>query len=124
MTMAMTRKEKAEMRAAIEKAELLAALRWTSQVERDVAPPESYSGHSEGWDFNSYNKKVFKAWSENVSNGTGEYQPVGKNRIGSQGSVWLFSTRKRALAAMRQDIETKSARELLEIDRMMKGYDE
>ena len=108
--MAMTKKEAEVLRAALERADTLMALRWTDPVNPDIPPPSD--GCTEGWVFNSYSKKVERGWSTNVSHGTGEAR-----KAGSQKSCWLFSTKANALAAMRNEIEMRSAKILLDVDR-------
>jgi hypothetical protein len=115
--MAMTKKEKAAMQAAIDRAETLAALRWTNPVKRDVDVPKD--GYSEGWDYNALSKTVFINWSGTVSHGTGPAPKAGAYRSGSQGSRRYYSTEALALAAMRHEIELKTAAELLKIDRQI-----
>lgn len=115
--MAMTKKEKAEMQAAIDRAETLAALRWTAPVVRDVGVPNN--GYSEGWDYNSYKKEVFRGWSSSGSHGTGPAPEVGRYRYASQDARRLYSTEALALAAMRHEIEQKAAADLMKIDRQI-----
>lgn len=115
--MAMTKKEQAEMRAAIDRADTLAALRWTSPVQRDVSVPEK--GYSEGWDYNAYNKTVFREWSSRISHGTGPAPEEGRHRSANQGARRLYSTEALALAAMRHEIEQNAAADLLKIDRQI-----
>ena len=120
--MAMTKKEKAEYQAALERCETLAALRWTDPVERDVPAPtyESPSGtYSEGWDYNAHSKRVWIGWSGPVSHGDGP-APSGVIYLsGSQNPRSMFSTKVLALKAMRNEIEMMSAKNLREIDRMI-----
>ena len=115
----MTKKEKAEMQTALDRAETLAALRWTAPVQRDVGVSEN--GYSEGWDYNSYNQIVFRGWSGRVSHGKGPAPtPETMRRVsGIQGARRLYSTEALALAAMRHDIELKAAADLLKIDRQI-----
>ena len=113
----MTKKEKAEMQTALDRAETLAALRWTAPVQRDVGVSED--GYSEGWDYNSYKKEVFCGWSSSFSHGTGPAPEAGRHRSASQGARHLYSTQALALAAMRHDIEQKAAADLLKIDRQI-----
>jgi len=113
----MTKKEQAAMQAAIDRAETLAALRWTNPVQRDVAVPKN--GYSQGWDYNAWTKTVFIGWSDAVSHGTGPAPKAGAHRSGSQGSRRYYSTAALALAAMRHEIELKTAAELLKIDRQI-----
>ena len=116
--MAMTKKEQAAMQAAIDRAETLAALRWTQPVERDVDVPQE--GFSQGWDYNAYTKTVWYGWSNSNSHSQGEAPLPGKWISGaSQGPRRMFSTKARALAAMRHEIELKAAANLLSIDRQI-----
>lgn len=115
--MAMTKKEQAAMQAAIDRAELLAALRWTSPVERDVPPPSD--GYSEGWTYNAYSKRVERGWSKCVSHGSGPVPVDGRYTSASQGAQWMYSTEAKALAAMRHELETMAAKSLLEVDRKL-----
>lgn len=78
----MTKKEQAEMKSAIDRADTLAALRWTVPVRRDVDVPQD--GYSEGWDYNAWTLMVFIGWSSSVSHGTGPAPEVGNYRSGSQ----------------------------------------
>jgi len=113
--MAMTKKEQDAMQAAIDRADTLAALRWTNPVARDVGVP--LQGYSEGWDYNAPSHRVWLGWSDRVGHGSGP--APGEFRSGSQGSRRMFSTRALALAAMRHEIEKKAAEELLSIDRQI-----
>ena len=115
----MTKKEKAEMQAALDRAETLAALRWTAPVVRDVGVPKD--GYSEGWDYNSYSRIVFRGWSSGVTHGKGPAPTPGAMRTvsASQGARRLYSTEALALAAMRHEIEQRAAADLLRIDRQI-----
>lgn len=119
--MAMTKKEKAEFDAAIYRAELLGALRWTSEVKKDIAPPGPLisNDYVTGWDYNSNSMIAGKAWTSSYSHGNGEI--CGKH--GSQYAKRLFSTKKLALMAMRNEIEKEAAKKLLLIDKMIKECD-
>ena len=120
--MAMTKKEQAAMNAAIDRADTLAALRWTAPVRRDVDVPKD--GYSEGWDYNAYTREVFIGWSTTVSHGTGPAPEVGKHRSGTQQPRRYYSTQALALAAMRHEIEQKAAADLLKIDRQIAALQE
>lgn len=124
--MAMTKKERAEFDAAIERAEILGALRWTqtAPVPRDVPPPGSGCGNYVcGWSYNSYSGTVYKSWSRVVSNGTG-VPKEGCYTSGSQGAISQFSTEKLAYQALRHELEVQYAKKLLEIDRKIKALDQ
>lgn len=122
--MAMTKKEQAAMQAAIDRADTLAALRWTAPVRRDVDVPKD--GYSEGWDYNAYTRETRPGWSCRVSHGSGPAPGKdGQRRVsGSQGSRRLYSTQALALAAMRHEIEQKAAADLLKIDRQIAALQE
>ena len=113
----MTKKEQAAMQDAIHRANTLAALRWTSPVQRDVDVPKD--GYSEGWDHNTWTREVFMGWSTATSHGTGPAPEAGKHRSGSQQPRRYYSTKALALAAMRHEIEQKVAADLLKIDRQI-----
>lgn len=115
--MAMTKKEQAAMQAAIDLAETLAALRWTWPVERDVNVP--LQGYSEGWDYNAHSQRVWQGWSDRAAHGEGKAPEAGKYRSGRQGSLRMFSTKARALAAMRHEMEQKAAADLMKVDRQI-----
>jgi hypothetical protein len=116
--MAMTKKEQAAMQAAIDRAETLAALRWTGPVARDVGVP--LQGYSEGWDYNAYSQRVWLGWSSSVSHGDGPAPKGGARQYnGSQNARRMFSTKEKALAAMRHEMEQKFAADLLKVDRQI-----
>jgi len=120
--MAMTKKEQAEMQAAIDRAETLAALRWTNPVPRDVGIPET--GYSQGWDYNAWTREVFIGWSSSIYHGTGPAPEPGKYKSGSQQPRRYYSTQSLALAAMRHEIEQRAAADLLKIDRLIAALQE
>ena len=121
--MSMTKKEKAAFDAAIKKAETLAALRWTSPVKKDVLPPNvnepSTNRYTKGWVFNSYNMSVSTAWSSCIHHGSGEPPGNGKHGSSSQMPICMYSTKAKALAALRHELENKYARDLYEIDKLI-----
>jgi hypothetical protein len=119
--MAMTKKEREQMDAAIQKAELLAALRWTAPVEKDLPPPDKSGEYSEGWDCNLSAQRVYVAWSDYVGHGSGHAPINYSQRNGSQKSIWLYSTREKALAALRHAIEKEAASKLLACDKQIKA---
>lgn len=121
--MAMTKKEKAEYQAALERCETLAALRWTDPVERDVPAPKiesPYGTYSEGWDYNAHSQRVWLGWSGTISHGEGTAPDSGIYKNGGrQNPTAMFSTKALALRAMRHEIEMMSAEKLLKIDRQI-----
>lgn len=121
--MTMNKKERQEMEAAIYRCELLAALRWTSEVKPDVPPPVGGPfEYTEGWRYNAYSAKVYRAWSGCVRHGEGDAPTENdKYKSASQNGISLYSTREKALAAMRYEVEVQSAKKLLEIDTLIKA---
>lgn len=107
------------MQAAIDRAETLAALRWTNPVEKDVPPPKGVVGFSEGWTCNAHSGRVEPGWSTSVAHGFGPVPVNDRFRSGQQNSCWLYSTKAKAYAAMRHEIEKQSAERLLKCDRAM-----
>lgn len=105
------------MQAAIDRADTLAALRWTAPIQRDVDVPKD--GYSEGWDYNVWKREVFMGWSGTVSHGTGPAPKAGERRSGIQRPRRYYSTQALALAAMRHEIEQQAAADLLRIDRQI-----
>ena len=119
--MPMTKQEEARL----ERAETLAALRWTAPVEKDVPPPEGAGIYSEGWTFNAYAKRVEICWSSVIYHGFGRAPQKGEmHRSAAQGVKWLFSTEEKALAAMRHEVERQAAADLFAIDRKIEAVKE
>lgn len=104
--MAMTKKE----REALREAKLLAALRWTTQLDPDLPTP-AYGEKTAGWAV-CYDT-VQQAWSRHATHGKGS--EVGSG-MASQRGIPLHSTRLRALRALRHVTELRCAEELLRID--------
>lgn len=116
--MAMTKKERAEFDARLLKAETLAALRWTGEVEPDIPVPKTF-GTSSGWSFNVHTRKVDATWSESAAHGYGLKRDG--NRSASQGGISMYSTKELALAALRHAVELESAAALLSIDKQIEA---
>lgn len=121
--MAMTKKEQ----AAFDKARSYRSLRFSDYpTSTDLDAKSSDTGLVAGFDFNvsrvfsmgsinSYSPAVYAAWSERNSHGTGDGSPETR-RHSSQGGTLLYSTRKRALGALRRELEDRFASLLLQID--------
>lgn len=111
--MPMTKAEKARM-AELEKQLLLArALRFTDPVEPDVPIPATFGKErlAKGFLFNAYTPRVVPACSSSV------FHAFGRNdQTDSQGARRLFSTRLRALRALRHAVEMECAQKLAGID--------
>ena len=114
-----TKKEQAARAAATaqeaqlaQQARERAALRWSdSDVAPDVPPPERGSELTTGWLFNAYARRVNVACSDVVSHAVGK-----TDRTTTQGAQRLYSTRTRALRALRCAMEREFAAALAKID--------
>jgi hypothetical protein len=111
--MAMSKKEQDEMSTLVRELAVSRALAWTAPVERDLPAPTG-SNRTSGWDFNVHNHTVYEAWSESTRHGMGPAPSAG--RSGSQRGVAIFSTKERALRALRHSIERSAAELLASID--------
>lgn len=109
----MNKKEKEQYEAALLQAEMLAALRWTASVEPDMPIPTE--GVTYGWLFNTTSKHIYAAWSQPKLHGDMPYMP----KYGFKGGIALYSTKYRALAAMRHAVEQQTALDLLNIDKQI-----
>lgn len=112
--MAMTKKEKLAFEAAL----TACALRMTTEVLPDVSPPDCKSDPSgkltNGWlpvGEEGYRPRVEQACSSCTSHGTGRW-----DKTTTQGSRHLFSTKLKALRALRHYIEMQCAKSLRRID--------
>jgi hypothetical protein len=108
----MNKKEQAAFAELQEELRLVKAWKLTENVLPDIPVPES--GHTQGWTYNKYTKCVDLAWSKCVTHGYGAWKDHPRNGI--QCGIALFSTRERALRAMRYEIEQRFMRELAAID--------
>lgn len=111
--MAMNKKEQAAMQAAIDRANLLAALRWTAAVPPDVPPP-SAGGLSTGYvgRADRYGPpRAIPACSSAIYHGIGSH-----TKTTSQHAQYLWSTPLLALRAARHEYELECAKELAKFD--------
>lgn len=114
--MAMTKKERAGFDAALEKARILGALRWTEKVLPDIQPPVPCSAEKLTTGFYAHahelNYRVSEACSSSIYHGIGS-----TTKTNSQRPIWLHSTRLRALKAARSEMEKAAAKALAELDK-------
>lgn len=109
--MSMNKKEK----ELVEDLYVRLALRFTDTIELDVEIPESFSPNlSKGFMMNEYSFLVTKACSSSIG-----HSVHGDEKTTSQKGIKLYSTKLRALKAMRNAIELKCAKELRKIDVMI-----
>ena len=110
--MAMTKKEKEALDAAL----TAAALRTTADVSADVPPPKS-NGLAKGWlpvAERSNFPRVEPACSSSFYHGKGQ-----QDKTNSQGARSLYSTKILALKALRRAVEKDCAERLRKVDRMI-----
>jgi hypothetical protein len=112
--MAMNKKEQAEFEAAKKAVIVARALNWSEPVARDVFPSSSSAGDVRGFTFNTYSNEVLYALSGAVGHATSDDKfPVKTSR---QNSISMFSTKLRALKALRHSAEKECAERLAKID--------
>lgn len=109
--MAMNKKEQAEFEAMRKEVRVARALRFTDPIEPDVPPPAA-SGLSTGFLFGG--SRVDVACSSSVHHGFGR-----TDKTSTQRPRWLYSTKERALRAMRNRMEHEFAEELAKVDRQI-----
>lgn len=114
----MSKKEKAEFDAALYKAKILGALRWTTGVEPDVMPPVSgISQLRAGYLYNKYGDgEIRDACTSTI------YHSYGRNdKTTTQGSRALYSTRLLAAQALRHELELDAAKKLAKCDALIES---
>lgn len=120
--MAMNKREKAALQAAIDRADMYASMHISEAVEPDVMPPEEMGeSDTSGWTFNAYSKLVEEGWSGITSHGSGPGKSPGV--WACQGPQKLYSTKRKALQALRHEMAVNAAEELMRIDRMIAECD-
>lgn len=111
----MTKAEKAEVERLKTALGLALALRFTDAPEEPDIPAPGYGDKdTSGWQFNRYSRIVTTGWSEPGAHGDGPARV--KNGGAHQGSVPLYSTKLRALRALRRNLERLCAEQLRAID--------
>ena len=111
--MAMNKKEQAAYDQLVAQARINRALRWSDyRVERDMPVPETSGDYQNGWSFNVASGTVYPTWSGNSVHGTreeGEVVDAASRRMrgmnGSQNGIPQFSTKERALKALRRSLK-------------------
>lgn len=110
-------------RAKLEELKTALAFRWPTEAEptpltfdeiKDNAKQVSGSWMKvvTGWDYNSYNQRVFPAWSSTISHGEGDPS----SDRGSQQPGRIFVTEEDAYVALRWDMCRDFAKRLRAVD--------
>jgi hypothetical protein len=104
------------MRAAEQAARELAALHWSddNDIAPDVMPPDKWDQLSTGWVFNVYSRRIDVACSSTVHHAVGR-----TDKTTTQQPIRMYSTRERALRALRVALEHEFAAELAKIDALL-----
>lgn len=111
----LSKKKQAELLRLERESRIRAALHWTEVAEGpDVQPPTGFNELATGYMFNVYSLRVDSACSSAASHAIGR-----TDKTTSQRSLALFSTRLRALRALRNAAERRCAEQLADIDRMI-----
>ena len=110
--MAMTKAERAKMDDLERRLREAMAFRFTDPVEPDVEIPEEHGELRKGWLFNECAATVACVCTSPIAHGYG-----GDDDTHLHGARRLYSTRLRALRALRNALERKYAKLLADIDR-------
>ncbi|VAW38919.1 hypothetical protein MNBD_GAMMA01-1312 [hydrothermal vent metagenome] len=111
--MAMNKKEK----KLVEELQVIAALRWTDNVKKDMPIPDSLDLVA-GYTFNEYSAEVRASCSTSISHNT--HSPT---RTTSQNGIEMYSTKGKALRALRHALCIKVAKELRAVDKLIEASD-
>ncbi len=110
--MAMSKKERAEVDALIDTLRIQSALRWSSPVEPDIAPPTNgglVNGYLPIGMLSDY-PAVSDACTSSISHG------LTHGKTSTQRPKHLYSTRMLALLALRHMVEKECANRLARVD--------
>ena len=110
--MAMNKKEK----DYVEELEIKLALRFTEPVEKDLFPDEDYKIIVNGYSYNSYSQRVEKSCSTKMN-----HSLSGWDKTTSQNGIKQYSTKIKALKAMRHEMEINFAKALYKIDKLIEA---
>ncbi|HIH2750786.1 TPA: hypothetical protein ACYLN4_006607 [Burkholderia lata] len=118
--MAMNKAERAHVEALEQSLREARALRWSDPVEPDLLA--SSGNEISGFYANVYSKKVGVAWSTRTYHGrdcASSKEQKASGTSASQRGIDLYSTKVRALQALRHEIVKQAVKDLAEIDRQI-----
>jgi hypothetical protein len=117
----MNKKEQKAFDDLKEQLRIAKAMRFTEDVPEDVPIPKEWKELAKGWLFNAYRWKSYanptavdKACSSTTGHDFGS-----DTKTSTQGPKPLFSTKLRALKAMRRAIELEYAKSLADLDKLI-----
>lgn len=118
--MAMNKKEQAAFEALQQEVMRNRALRWSDyDTETDLPVPSSYNEYVNGWTFNATTRRVYESWSSAVSHGSCHVIDGKRPAHASQQGIRQYSSRERALKAMRRSMEADFASALASVDKQI-----
>lgn len=121
--MAMNKKEREQLETITERARINRALRWSDYDKSPDVPIPSYStevAYVNGWSINTYDRgRVYKSWSSSNSHGDGWVIKGKRPDAPSQKGIRQYSTKEKALKALRAEMEERFASKLSDIDAMI-----
>jgi hypothetical protein len=115
--MAMNKKEKEAFDELRREALLNKSLRWTDgDSSPDLPRPSNFDSYVNGWSINSYRGAVYESWSSPGSHGDGRVVDGIRPKSASQQGIAQYSTKEKALIALRRKLENSFASQLADID--------
>lgn len=115
--MAMNKKEKEAFSELKREALLNKSLRWTDGDDSpDLPRPSNYDSYVNGWSINLYRGAVYKSWSSSVFHGDGHVADGIRPKSASHKGIAQYSTKVKALIALRRKLELSFASSLADID--------
>ena len=116
----MNKKEQKAFDDLKEQLRIAKALRFTEDVPEDVPIPSEWKELAKGWMFNEHRWTHGRAGSVQRACSSPTGHCFGDDTYtNTQGGKSLFSTKKRALTAMRRAIELEYAKSLADLDKLI-----
>lgn len=120
--MVMNKKEKEIYENALRMQEINRSLRWSDyDDDKDVSPPTDFGAYVNGWSVNTGTMSVYKSWSSIIYHGEGWVIEGDKPNHASQNPIKQYSTKDKALKALRVFMERKFASLLLDVDEQIQS---
>lgn len=115
--MAMNKKEQAAFDDLKRQAIVNRALRWTDGDDNpDLPAPSGFNEYVNGWSIDHYKFTVYQSWSSSVVHGNGRVIDCNRPGSASQNGISQFSSKEKALIALRRSMERRFATSLADID--------
>ncbi|MDT4321872.1 hypothetical protein [Klebsiella aerogenes] len=122
--MAMNKREREQLENAIRLMVINRSLRWSDySADKDVGAPDDYREYVNGWSINTSTMRVYKTWSSAIYHGDGWVFDGKRPSHASQNPISQYSSKEKALRALRHYMEMKFAEALYEIDKQIFAID-